>query len=410
MNYLIKILTIGIFLMLTSSVNINAQEYKVTGTPSFGDNSDIIDYKIPSELTPGQKYTVSITIVNTGTNLWSKVLNYSLKPYNHSDAMTAANTWGVSRVELPHDVNPSDKVTFQFDIIAPSASNQYGLQWAMTKDNNFFGEYTNNTINVNTASIPSGSNLTSIPTGSDQRGNNSEIVNVIVPESMTTGEKYKVIVTLKNTGDNEWISDSDNNKFSISPFTEPSDIIYPGWNSEQVFLSNPVAPGQTSEVEFYVTAPSDPGNYPLQWIIKNGGSNFGQKSNKVNVNVSRIGSSNVDGNYDASFIEQNVPTAMQFNELKEVSVTMSNTGSREWIIGKEQLVMIDAKKSPVTINVWNVGYAQLPENVKPGGLVTIILKVKPTEPGWQYFQCSMMKEDGTLFGNPSQSVEVIVSK
>lgn len=396
MIYLKKIkLTVAIFLMLISFANINAQEYKVSGTPSFGDNSDIIDYNIPSELTPNQKYTVSITIVNTGTNVWSKILNYYLKPYNQTDAMN----WGVSRVELPNDVNPSDKVTFQFDIIAPSTSNRYNLQWAMTNDNKFFGEYTNNIVNV------SSSNITSV---SDQIGNNSEIMNVIVPESMTTGEKYKVKLTIKNTGDNEWIP---NNTFSISPVTESSsDIIYPGWNSEQINLSNPVAPGQTSDIEFYVTAPSDPGNYPLQWMIKNGDSYIGQKSNKVNVTVSRIGSSNDDGHYDASFIEQSVPTTMQFNELREVSVTMSNTGSREWIIGKEQLVMIDAKKSPVTINVWNVGYAQLPENVKPGGLVTIILKVKPTEPGWQYFQCSMMKEDGTLFGNPSQSVEVIVSK
>lgn len=67
------------------------------------------------------------------------------------------------------------------------------------------------------------------------------------------------------------------------------------------------------------------------------------------------------------------------------------------------------KKNIVTINLWNIGYIQLPENVEPGNLVTFNFKVKPTESGWQYFQCSMMTENGTLFGSPSPSVEVIVT-
>ncbi|MBK7158994.1 MAG: hypothetical protein IPH77_10660 [Ignavibacteria bacterium] len=72
--------------------------------------------------------------------------------------------------------------------------------------------------------------------------------------------------------------------------------------------------------------------------------------------------------------------------------------------------MIDAKKSISSLNMWNVGYIQLPNDVEPGSLVTFNFKVKPNETGWQYFQCRMMKDDGTLFGIPSKSVEVIVSK
>ena len=95
--------------------------------------------------------------------------------------------------------------------------------------------------------------------------------------------------------------------------------------------------------------------------------------------------------------------------MQNVSVTVSNTGSKTWVVGSEQLVFIDAKKTPVTINMWNVGYIQLPKNVAPGELVTFDFEVKPTETGWQYFQCSMMTGNGELFGTPSQSVEVIIS-
>ncbi|MBK7447789.1 MAG: hypothetical protein IPJ45_17550 [Ignavibacteria bacterium] len=101
---------------------------------------------------------------------------------------------------------------------------------------------------------------------------------------------------------------------------------------------------------------------------------------------------------------------MYLNEYQDISVTVSNTGTNTWKRDREQLVMIDAKKSISSLNMWNVCYIQLPNDVEPGSLVTFNFKVKPNETGWQYFQCRMMKDDGTLFGIPSKSVEVIVSK
>ena len=101
---------------------------------------------------------------------------------------------------------------------------------------------------------------------------------------------------------------------------------------------------------------------------------------------------------------------MIYDKTQDINITFSNTGDNTWTKGSEQLVMIDSKRNLVTLNSWNVGYIQLPESVEPGGLVTINFKVKPSETGWNYFQCSMMKSDGTLFGSPSQSVEIIVTK
>ncbi|MBK7160262.1 MAG: hypothetical protein IPH77_17445 [Ignavibacteria bacterium] len=52
--------------------------------------------------------------------------------------------------------------------------------------------------------------------------------------------------------------------------------------------------------------------------------------------------------------------------------------------------------------MWNVGYIQLPDDVEPGSLVTFNFKLSQMKKGWQYFQCGMMKDDGTLFGIPSK--------
>lgn len=389
-------------LMLCINFNIYSQNDPVKkGSLKSENNSQIISYDLPEKLAPGQDYSATVTVLNNGKNKWTKGDNYYLGIYNESESNNSSGIWGIRRVDLSNDVPPAGKVTFLFNIIAPKIPGMYKMQWAMTKDNNFFGEYTDNTVNVS---------IDSAKSTADADGNNSEIVSLRIAETMTAGEKYKVSLTLKNTGNRTWHA-SEYSDYKISSYTEPSDIIYPDWNSSSYYLSSSIEPGQTSDVEFYVVAPSNPGNYGLQWMMKSGSGYFGQKTERVAISVIRNSASQNDPReYNASFIEQKVPNSMIVNELSEVSITMSNTGNKTWIQGNEHLVFVDTKMTLITINLWNAGYIQLPNNVDPGGTVTFKFKVKPDETGWQYFQCCMMKDDGKLFGSPTKSVEVIVSK
>lgn len=391
-----------LIIILSMSLTVNAQNSKViTGITASGNNSSIISNDIPENLNPGQVYTVSLTMVNNGKNKWVRGDNFFLKLYDEIDSKYPADVWGVRKVNLPNDVYPSEKVIFLFNVTAPQTPGVYAFRWAMTEDYTFFGEYTDNLVNVTGERMP--------PVY-DNYGNNAEFVSFSIPETMSAGNKYKVRITLKNTGNTVWHSSPDN-EYKLVSVTGSSDAIYPEWNSLQIYLSNSVEPGQISDIEFYLTAPVNPGVYNLQWIMKRGDYYFGQKTNMATVRVT--GNSTKDSDpksYNASFMEQNVPNSMILNEFQDISVTVSNTGTNTWIKDREQLVMIDAKKSVSSFNIWNVGYIQLPRDVEPGGLVTFNFKVKPNEKGWQYFQCSMMKDDGTLFGTPSKSVEVIVSK
>ena len=393
---------IVVILMLCTYLNIYSQNDPLKkGSLKSENNSQILSYDLPEKLAPGQSYTATVTLLNNGKSKWTKADNYYLGIYNESDSNSSLEIWGINRVDLSKDVPPSGKVTFLFNISAPKIPGMFKMQWAMVKNNNFFGEYTDNTVNVTSDSARG---------TADAEGNNSEIVSLRIAETMIAGEKYKVSLTLKNTGNRTWHA-SEYSDYKISPFTEPSDIIYSDWNSGSYYLSNSIEPGQTSDVEFYVVAPSDPGNYGLQWMMKSGSGYFGQKTERVAVSVVRNSASQNDSReFNALFIEQKVPNSMTVNELSDVSITMRNTGSKTWIQGNEHLVFVDTKMSLITINLWNAGYIQLPNNVDPGETVTFNFKVKPDETGWQYFQCCMMKEDGKLFGSPTKSVEVIVTK
>ena len=391
-----------LIIIISITLTVNAQNSKViTGVSVSGNNSSIISNDIPDKLNPGQVFPVSVTIINNGKNKWLRGDNFFLKLYEEVDSKYQTDVWGVKKVNLPNDVYPSEKVIFLFNITAPQTPGVYSFRWAMTEDFTFFGEYTDNLVNV------TGDRVSPVY---DNSGNNAEFVSFSIPETMSAGNKYKVRITLKNTGNTVWHSSPDN-EYKLVSVTGSADVIYPDWNSSQIYFSNSVEPGQTSDIEFYLSAPVNPGVYNLQWVMKKGEYYFGQKTNTATIRVSGNSTRDFDPqSFNAIFMEQTVPNSMILNESQDISITVSNTGTNTWIKDHEKLVMIDAKKSISSLNMWNVGYIQLPKDVEPGSLVTFNFKVKPKEKGWQYFQCSMMKDDGTLFGIPSKAVEVIISK
>ena len=401
MNLLIKRITvIVLFAGINFIFQLNAQEKEAAiGISAPKNNSALISYDIPGDLKPGEEYIVIITMLNNGKTKWKKADNYQLALFDYSGKKySQPDIWGIINVPLPYDVNPNEKVTFLFKITAPGKTGQYYFRSIMKNDSNYFGEYSEELINVQ----ESGDSFL------DNYKFNSQFVTLSVPGNMTAGEKYKVTVIMKNTGNNPWYSDA-GNEYKLAPVTESSSALYPDWNSSSVNLSNTVDTGQTATLEFDITAPKIAGKYSIQWMLKKGDYFFGHKTNKVFVNVSKNNNQvNELRANNSAFIEQDIPNSMLVNEDHNVSVTMKNTGKTTWIKGKEQLVMVDTEKKLTTLNSWGVGYIQLPNDVEPGMTVTFKFKVRPREAGWQFFQMMMMNDEG-IFGAATQSVEIIVS-
>ena len=138
-----------------------------------GDNAGIINSVFPDKLVPGQEYPVSVTMVNSGDNEWTQSGNYFLKLFTGPDNQYQSDIWSITSVELPQDVYPTENVTFSFKITAPKTTGTYNIQWAMAKDFDFFGEYTNNIIDVEGEYIAP---------ESERNENNSEFISSIIPE------------------------------------------------------------------------------------------------------------------------------------------------------------------------------------------------------------------------------------
>lgn len=396
-------LTLLLLLMTITGSNISLSQIS-KGTYSnsgVSNNSSIYKVEIPAALKQGEQKAIILGLKNTGQNIWTKG-NYYLVTYDNT-----SNVWDNKTIPLPHDVIPGQDVDMLFNITAPMNPGTYSCNWVMTDGINMFGEYNMNAITVGGGTGTAPVTVTTVPPGD----NNSEYVNQTIPLSMVAGNDYKLSVSMKNTGTTTWVSGM-NNGYRLQLASNPDNS---SWSSTPVYLSQSIEPGQTATIDFTMRAPLTVGTYSMQWMMNNGVSYFGQAAPTVLVTVTEGTVTKTPPvvsaeDYNSSFMDQTVPDQMTAGVEYDIAVTMTNTGKKTWVVGDDKLVLVDARSIPMSLNSWNAGYVQLPENVQPGSMVTIRFKVKPEETGWQHFQTMMMNSQGTVFGTPSKSIEVLVNR
>ena len=392
-----KILTLTLLSFLFLSA-VEAQ--KLYSASNASDNSSVITHNIPAYLRTGEVYSVSITMRNTGTNMWN-ARDYHLALYT-GDNSYPSDVWGINTVDLPYSVSPSEKVIFNFNIKAPYTNGTFNCRWSMAKGNEYFGEIIPALVNVSgsESNISSNSSVYS----------SSSYIDQSVPEQMNSGQRYLVSITMRNTGNGSWlpypVNKGDEYRLvSVNDLSNSS--LNTDWGVSPVSVTKEVEPGQSYTFEFDVIAPSG-GIYNFQWMMMHGGVYFGEKSKSVRVNV--VGNIN-SGVNDASFINQAVP--LEMNRLQDyyVTIMMKNTGKTTWTKDRYRLVLVDPKMLPLSYNPWHVGYIELSDNiVEPGAAATFTFKLTaPVELDTYYFQWSMM-EEGTLFGEPTKPLQIFVGK
>lgn len=92
-------------------------------------------------LQKGATATVTITMKNMGSTIWTKEDGYMLGSINPQDN----ETWGVNRVFLNdgETIEPGEEKTFTFDITAPAENGSYTFQWQMLQEDvEWFGDET----------------------------------------------------------------------------------------------------------------------------------------------------------------------------------------------------------------------------------------------------------------------------
>ena len=210
------------------------------------DNAAMTSQTIPTRMTAGNNFTVSVRMQNTGNTLW---------PANSTHVLAAQNpanntTWRATPVPLPIAVNPGESFTFTFPVTAPATAGLFNLQWQMQNAGVFFGAPADNTV-------------VTVVTVTTAGANGATFVSQSVPLLMAPGGTYNVLVTLQNTGTAVWSAASKYRLGSANPQDNTR------WGFTRVGLTNvnasSVAPGETQTFNFRVKAPLIPGQYQFQW-------------------------------------------------------------------------------------------------------------------------------------------------
>ncbi|HEY9284075.1 MAG TPA: NBR1-Ig-like domain-containing protein, partial [Pyrinomonadaceae bacterium] len=108
--------------------------------PAQGANgAAFFSQSVPTTMSAGQTYNVSVTMTNTGQTTWSAANSHRLG----SQTPTDNTVWRLSRVQLPTSVLPGEKVTIPFTVTAPTVAKSYTFQWRMVQDGvEWFGQAT----------------------------------------------------------------------------------------------------------------------------------------------------------------------------------------------------------------------------------------------------------------------------
>ncbi|MGQ0508498.1 MAG: NBR1-Ig-like domain-containing protein [Myxococcaceae bacterium] len=86
--------------------------------------------KAPTHVRPGEKFDAEVSVRNVGLHDWKTTTRHRLG----SQAPQDNDTWGMQRVELPHDVRTGEDVIFHVRATAPTTPGSYAFQWRMVQD------------------------------------------------------------------------------------------------------------------------------------------------------------------------------------------------------------------------------------------------------------------------------------
>ena len=225
---------------------------------NFND-AQFVSQSVPSIMNAGKSYQISITMKNNGTNNW---IQNSANPYRLGDDSW---TWGLGRAELSfgETIAPTQSKTFTFNITAPSQAGIYQMQWQMVQDGvEWFGDKSVK-LYINVVDY-----------------NDAMFISQSVPTTMSVGETYSISITMQNNGTSNWVQNTSN------PYRLGDDSWTWGLGRVDLSLGETISPDQSKTFTFNITAPSQPGQYEMQWrMVRENVEWFGELTEKLYINV-----------------------------------------------------------------------------------------------------------------------------
>lgn len=347
------------------------------------DNASFVSQSVPSTMTAGQTYAVSVTFKNTGGTTWTNAGQYKLMAQNPADN----TTWIPARLNLgtSETVAPNANKTWSFNVTAPTTPGTYNFQFQMVHSGvHVFGvKSTNVSITVSAGTGTNGGTFVS---------------QTPPPSTMAAGSTANVSVTMLNSGTKTWSQASNYNLGSRNPV----DNLNWGTKRWAMATGTSAAPGTNYTFTRTITAPYAAGTYNFQWKLVSPNGWFGDLTPNVVVTVTAVPNS-------AEAVSQSgVPSTIAAGGTFTATVTMKNVGTNTWTTPSYKLGAVN----PINNTNWGVNRVDMPagSSIAPNGQVTFTRTfTAPSTPGTYWFQWQMIQSGVAFFGQRTPVVKVIVT-
>ena len=215
-------------------------------------------------MAPGQPYTVSVTVRNTGYSSWSRNDTVTLATINAPDNDAAQFNNSLYTIDADSPVKTGADYTWNIKMVAPRWNGNYTIEYRMKNGNTYFGDPLVQHVTVGDA----GSSVEFIP-------QQTVWYPPIGSTSIQRNAWLNVSVTVQNLGREGW-SEDDQVRLGTVDY-EPNNATL--FNPSLLFHMAPfviVNPGDTCTWKFKLHAPPDPGKYLLEYRMKKGDAWFGK--------------------------------------------------------------------------------------------------------------------------------------
>ena len=211
----------------------------------------LVEDTIPDFMVGGMSYPCKVSVMNVGTNIWTKNDNYRLGTTD--TYFGSGGRWFLGDSEA---IANNQIKTFNLTLMPPNTAGTFTYPWRMLQEYvKWFGEKHEHVIKV-VAAPPRG----------------ARIISHTIPSVIAANSLASVTVTVRNEGTNTWTM-NDNYKLGAVGNSDPFAI-----NRSLLASGDAIASGQTKTFTFTMTAPSTPGCYQSDWqMLQEGVVWFGQK-------------------------------------------------------------------------------------------------------------------------------------
>ncbi len=229
----------------------------------------------------------------------------------------------------------------------------------------------------------------------------SQFLSQLVPDVVSPGETFKIVIQFKNTSTQTW-----NRAYELkanSPLAKKT------WGKQRIgFPKNArVLPGEPASFVFTLTAPQQPGAYDFNWRMHHRGQGvFGEANPSTQIQVGRRAVVYSE-DYDSEFIAQSIDQVMMANENYEVSVIYKNTGNKTWTAHN---IFLMSRNPPdnLTWLVNRIDFAEQ-ERTQPGSFKTFKFVIRaPSKPDAYNFQWKMSRNNNRSFGEKTDNKSITV--